>query len=75
MKSDTKYAACIITTSIIKCSYILQCTLPRGNIAIINPYGRNSPWASDTTTRQATEIKLATNLKKYTIGYHPTVVI
>ena len=40
------------------------CKIPLGNIVVINSYGRNSPRTSNTTTRQAAEIKLAANLKK-----------
>ena len=40
------------------------CKIPLGNIVVINSYRRNSPRTSNTTTRQAAEIKLAANLKK-----------
>lgn len=40
------------------------CKIPLSNIVVINFYRRNSPRTSNTTTRQAAEIKLAANLKK-----------
>jgi len=40
------------------------CKIPLGNIVLINSYRRNSPRTSNTTTRQAAEIKLAANLKR-----------
>ena len=50
------------------------CKIPLGNIVLINSYRRNSPRTSNTTTRQAAEIKLAANLKKEQRGTELTLL-